>query len=236
MKYTRFRDGKLNIKSIIPAQRYWPQDDRVLHIEKRTDHCTVLGPGIRSVLWVKGCPFRCPGCVSPELWPFEGGTTEIIEELSQELISLPNIEGVTFSGGEPMMQAKALCSLIDKIRSQKDLSFVCFTGLTWEQILAEGTSAQKALLKRLDMLIDGPYLEDKHTDLKWRGSDNQRIHMLTSRYLHLQPTLFERGNWLEFEFDNDGQFHWMGIPPRGFRPIFLEQLKILGIKTFKERA
>ena len=191
---------------------------------------------MRSVIWVRGCPFRCPGCVSPELWPFEGGATQNVADLSEELISLPNIEGVTFSGGEPMMQAKALCSLIDQVQSQRKLSFVCFTGFTWEQIVAEGTSAQKALLERLDILIDGPYLEDRHTDLKWRGSDNQRIHILTDRYLYLLPTLTERGNWVEFEFNNDGRFHWMGIPPRGFRKIVLEQLKSLGIETLRERA
>ncbi len=218
------------------AQPYWCEDDRVLHIEKRTNLCTVLGPGLRSVIWVKGCPFRCPGCVSPELWPFEGGAIELVEDLSKELISLPNIEGVTFSGGEPMMQAKALCSLIDQIQSHRELSFVCFTGFTLEQIITEGTSEQKALLKRLDMLIDGPYLEDRQTDLKWRGSDNQRIHMITDRYLYLLPTLSERGNWVEFEFNTDGRFHWMGIPPRGFRKVVLEQLKRLGIETVKERS
>jgi anaerobic ribonucleoside-triphosphate reductase activating protein len=188
------------------------------------------------VIWVQGCPFRCPGCVSPELRPFSGGTAESVEDLSREIIALPYIEGVTFSGGEPMMQALALGALIDRIRSKRVLSFVCFTGFTLEKIITKGTSAQKALLERLDMLIDGPYLQARHTDLKWRGSDNQRIHFLTDRYLDLQSTLSERGNLIELEFTNDGQFHWMGIPPLGFRKSFLEQLQILGIEPLKERA
>jgi len=215
------------------TQTCWPEDDKVLHIEKRTDLCTVLGPGRRSVLWVKGCPFRCPGCVSPELWPFEGGTTESVKDLSRELIALPYIKGVTFSGGEPMMQALALCALIDRIKSQRELSFVCYTGFTLEEIITEGTSAQKALLERLDMLIDGPYLQARHTNLKWRGSDNQCIHFLTDRYLNLKSTLSERGNWVEFEFTDDGRFHWMGIPPLGFRRSFLKELQILGVGPLK---
>jgi anaerobic ribonucleoside-triphosphate reductase activating protein len=228
---TRVNFKGLNITEIMNGKLHWSEDNNVLHIEKRTNLCTVLGPGLRSVIWVRGCPFRCPGCVSPELWPFEGGVTETIEDLSKELISLPNIEGVTFSGGEPMMQAKALCSLIDKMHSQRELSFVCFTGFYLEQIITEGTVAQKQLLERLDLLIDGPYLEERHSDLKWLGSDNQRIHFLTDRYLHIKPTLSERGNWVEFEFNNDGRFHWMGIPPRGFRKVLLEQFKRLGIET-----
>lgn len=128
-----------------------------------------------------------------------------------------------------MIQALALCALIDRIRSQRELSFVCFTGFTLEKIIKEGTFAQKALLNRLDMLIDGPYLQARHTDLKWRGSDNQRIHFLTDRYLNLQSIQSERGNRIEFEFTTDGRFHWMGIPPLGFRKSFLERLRALGI-------
>lgn len=208
----------------------WPERRDVLHLAQRTNRCTVLGPGVRAVLWVQGCPFRCPGCVAPETLPFQGGTAEPVVALAEELAGLPDIEGVTFSGGEPMSQAGALAALVDAVRARRDLSFFCFTGFSLDHLRGEGTEAQRALLQRLDVLVDGPYLRERHTDLRWRGSDNQGVHFLTDRYRHLAPAVRERGSWIEFEMLPDGGVRWMGIPPAGFRGAFERAMAREGVE------
>jgi len=182
--------------------------------------CTVLGPGTRAVVWVQGCPFRCGGCVVPESHAFTGGTEIRVEELAERILAIPDIEGVTFSGGEPFSQATALVTLAERLRDA-GLSVMSYTGHTLESLAAHGTPVQHDLLRRLDILVDGPYVASRHTDKRWRGSDNQRVIFLTPRYVEWANRLDDRGTWLEFEVEADG-VAWMGIPPPGFRAA-LEQ-------------
>jgi anaerobic ribonucleoside-triphosphate reductase activating protein len=78
------------------------------------------------------------------------------------------------------------------------------------------------------VLIDGPFVQERHTDLRWRGSDNQRVWFLSPRYQNLAAMAEERGTWIEFEVD-DGTLRWMGIPPPGFREALPRALERLGI-------
>jgi anaerobic ribonucleoside-triphosphate reductase activating protein len=204
-------------------------EDAVLHLSSRADRCTVLGPGVRAVLWVQGCPFRCPGCVAPHTLPFEGGTRVSVAELADELAVLPEIDGITFSGGEPMAQAGALARLIDLLKPRRDYSYLCYTGFTRTYLEKLGTADQHALLERLDILIDGPFLQDLQADLRWRGSENQIVHFLTPRHLDQAERVNDRGTWIEFDFRPDG-LQWMGIPPKGFRDRVPAALLALGIE------
>lgn len=212
----------------------WPDAVDVLHLARRSNRCTVLGPGVRAVLWVQGCPLRCPGCVAPETLPFAGGEVAQVSRLAEELAALQGIEGLTFSGGEPMAQAAPLTELVDQVRACRDLSIVCYSGFPLEYLRSNGTLPQHELLKRLDILIDGPYLRRRHTTLRWRGSDNQQVHFLSPRYRHLAPMAQERGAWIEFEFDAQETLHWMGIPPLGFRAAFEQQLDRIGVLMHAE--
>jgi len=214
---------------VVKIGKPWPENHHVLHLARRANCCTVLGPGRRAVLWVQGCPFRCPGCVAPEAQPFRGGQDVDVASLADELSGLPDIEGVTFSGGEPLAQAAAFINLIDLIRFKRDLTFMSYTGYTLEHLHRQGTPAQKALLRRLDILVDGPYIASRHTNLRWRGSDNQRVHLLTPRYRHLEQQLQDRGNWLEFTTDSEGGLFWMGIPSKGFREAFERKMQEFGV-------
>lgn len=194
----------------------WVDDPTVLHLARMTARCRVLGPGTRAVIWVQGCPFRCRGCVASEWLPFMGGDLVQVEDLANAINALADIDGVTFSGGEPFAQSAALASLIDMVRSQRDLSIMSYSGYTLEQ-LTGGSTAQRGLLERLDILIDGPYIEGRRTDLRWRGSENQRVHFLTDRHVDQASAVTERGTWLEFEALPGGEVGWMGIPPAGLR-------------------
>lgn len=216
-------------------ERYtWPDATGVVHLARRSNRCTVLGPGVRAVLWVQGCPLRCPGCVAPETLPFAGGDVVQVSKLAEEFTGLQGIEGLTFSGGEPMAQAAALTELVDQVRACRDLSIVCYSGFPLEYLRSNGTPPQHELLKRLDILIDGPYLRRRHTTLRWRGSENQQVHFLSPRYRHLAPVVQERGSWIEFEFDAQDTLHWMGIPPLGFRAAFEQQLDRIGVLMHAE--
>ncbi|MFZ1935257.1 MAG: 4Fe-4S single cluster domain-containing protein [Thermoguttaceae bacterium] len=216
-------------KDVSKTAKVWPENRNVLHLARRTNRCTVLGPGLRAVLWLQGCPFRCPGCVEPETQPFRGGQELDVASLADEIIRLPRIEGVTFSGGEPLAQAAALLNLVVSIEEKRDLSFMCYTGYTMEYLLQQGSPAQKALINRLDILIDGPYIAARHTDLRWRGSDNQKVHLLTRRYQHLEQQLQHRGHWLECACDSEGGLLVMGIPPKNFREMFECKMKAFGL-------
>src|ERR1035441_4932155 len=91
--------------------------------------CTrALGPGLRSVVWVQGCPFRCPGCIAPDWIPDRPARHISPGELAAELLADPDIGGLTFTGGEPMIQADGLAQVIRSARRERDLTLICFTG------------------------------------------------------------------------------------------------------------
>lgn len=135
----------------------------------------VDGPGIRYSLFVQGCPHHCEGCHNPHTHSFSGGKEKTTDEILEEVLENPLISGVTFSGGEPMCQAKALAELAEKLKS-KNKNIVCYTGYTFEELLQENNSDRMNLLKKCKYLIDGKFiLAEKSMMLKFRGSKNQRI-------------------------------------------------------------
>ncbi|MER6348628.1 4Fe-4S single cluster domain-containing protein [Streptomyces sp. NPDC001595] len=200
----------------------------LVSVARRLDRCTVLGPGTRAVVWVQGCPLRCRGCVAAETLPFEGGTTHSVTELADWLCALPGIDGVTLSGGEPFSQAAALAALLDAVRERRPgFSAMAYSGFRYEALLRGGPD-RRALLRRLDLLVDGPYIAARHGDLRWRGSANQRIVALTDRHPELadQP---DTGAGVELSVEGDGSLSWAGVPPTpGFREGLEEQLAARG--------
>lgn len=104
----------------------------------------VLGFFSRAVIWVQGCKFACPNCIVPESWDLEeGGESISLQFLADWILTQKGIEGVTFSGGEPMLQAEELSNLIDIIKLKKDLGVVCYTGYTLENLVRYGSQYQK---------------------------------------------------------------------------------------------
>ena len=64
---------------------------------------TALGPGRRFVIWLQGCKRRCYGCASPEFQPLDGGTRISVDQLLDKIVESTDIDGLTVSGGEPML-------------------------------------------------------------------------------------------------------------------------------------
>ncbi|WP_394617032.1 4Fe-4S single cluster domain-containing protein [Lentzea sp. JNUCC 0626] len=140
-----------------------------------------LGPGFRSVVWVQGCPFRCKGCVAPEWIPDVPARLVGVEELAAELLADERVDGLTFSGGEPMAQAEGLAALAKIARRERDLSIVCFTGFTLNRLRDSGVPGTVELLSEVDVLIDGRYVRERDDGRGLRGSANQIVHHLTGR-------------------------------------------------------
>jgi anaerobic ribonucleoside-triphosphate reductase activating protein len=204
----------------------------MLRIHRRQAPITVLGPGKRAVVWVQGCSLGCRGCIIPESWGGSAGTSMPVEDLA-EWILCQAVDGLTVSGGEPMEQSSALVQLIDAVRRSADLGVVCYTGFTLEALLREGCPDRFELLRRVDLLIDGPYIQRLHAPLLWRGSSNQRLLPLTERYLKFLPQFGgsrDAAAGLELFWNTDGSFSFAGVPPEaGFRKQFENLIRERGI-------
>ena len=144
-----------------------------LRIAGVIEESIVDGPGIRFVLFLQGCRLHCPGCQNPQTWDFEGGTLVPASEVLERIKSNPLAKGVTFSGGEPFEQAEHLLPLAEELKAQ-GYHLMAFSGYTLEQLIQKPECL--ALLEKLDLLVDGPYVEAKKSlELRFRGSSNQRI-------------------------------------------------------------
>lgn len=164
-----------------------------LNVAERVACTEAEGPGYRYALWVQGCPLRCPGCCNPHMLEEVDASWIDVDILALEICSTPNIEGVTFIGGEPFAQAEALGALAEKVRAQ-GLSVMVFSGFTYEQLLK--SSKYQRLLTQTDLLVDGPYIKSKHIEnRRWIGSSNQQIRFLTDRYAYLRdrPSGWDEG-------------------------------------------
>lgn len=133
------------------------------------------GDGIRVVLWVSGCEHHCKNCQNQITWDKEGGLpfdSKAEEELF-EALNKPFIEGITFSGGDPLMPYNR-DETIRLIKKTKELypnkTIWLYTGYTFEEIKdVKG-------LEAVDVIAEGPFIEElKDNNIPWVGSKNQRV-------------------------------------------------------------
>jgi anaerobic ribonucleoside-triphosphate reductase activating protein len=197
------------------VSRHWGSSERSsLRVARLIDHTRVLGPGTRAVVVVQGCHLRCRGCIAAATHPLDGGEEIRIEDLGAHLLALDDIDGVTLTGGEPFLQAPALSRLLDDLRGKRpEISAMSFSGYRVEWLRTKGSPAQRRLLDRLDVLVDGPYVRRLHADLRWRGSTNQRIHALSPRHRAEIEGTGDCGAGVEFTIDEELGLEWVGVPP-----------------------
>lgn len=139
------------------------------------------GPGTRFVVWMQGCTLGCAGCFNPTTHDATGGRDVSVAELADQLRAAraSGVEGLSLSGGEPLQQAPAAAALLAEARAL-GMSTLAFSGYTIEEIreLPSGPD----VLAELDVLIDGRYVAGDRLATGLRGSANQRIQLLTTRY------------------------------------------------------
>ena len=177
-----------------------------LNLARTLPRSEANGPGERFVVWVQGCPLRCRGCWNPDTWSFARREVREASELVEQIVGTRGIQGVTFTGGEPFSQARALAEVARRVRAE-GLSVFVFTGYELEELTAP---AQLALLELTDVLVAGRYVEAQRVEgLPWRGSRNQRVHFLSGRYGERDMA---KAPELEVHIDAEGRLLITGFP------------------------
>ena len=185
------------------------------------------GPGLRAVVFFQGCSLGCPGCFNPATHVFHG-TPMAPEKVAEALINAhrgPALDGVTFSGGEPMQQADSLLALMRSLRNQTpSLSFGMFSGYS-ERELDKGIysvwgadlDAQKkhdvweAIRTDLDFAVLGRFNALVRSTAPLRSSRNQVLRLFSSRYT--EADFSEQVT--EIHIDETGRAEVTGFPVLG---------------------
>lgn len=176
---------------------------RVHAIEPRS---RANGPGTRTVVWVQGCTLGCTGCFNPTTWPAAGGQEMEVESIARQVLAAA-ADGVTVSGGEPFEQPEALLALVTALAGT---SIIVFSGFTRGEI--ERQPLGPAILARIDVLVDGRYVEKRRIARGLRGSSNQVVHLLTSRHRMADVESTPVG---EVVIGPDGEVRVSGVDPPG---------------------
>lgn len=184
-----------------------------LNIAEIVEESHILGPGKRFVIWVQGCKIRCKGCWNQEMWSMEPNKIITINDLTNKILSVKGIEGITILGGEPLHQAPQLLKLVQNIR-KNNLTTMLYTGYNRHEIIEP---AAVKLINISDIVVIGPYMEEyRSIYLKWRGSSNQEIIFNNREYeLKFRKELEE--NQIEIHITDKGEITLLGYPPDEMR-------------------
>lgn len=103
---------------------------------------TVDGPGIRFVVFLQGCPLRCRFCHNPDTWEVHKGTEYTPDQLYEEIIKYKSYMdfsrgGVTFTGGEPLLQAEFILEVVKKLKGQGISVAIDTSGFIWNDAVQE---------------------------------------------------------------------------------------------------
>ena len=190
----------------------------LLNVADTMSRSRANGPGVRAVIWVQGCTIGCPGCYNAFTHPHKSAKLMQPAEIAKWVDTISDIEGITFSGGEPFEQAAAIIATIDEIRLLCDPKFsvFAFSGFEYDSLIESEDPVVQELLKRLDILSAGPYISKlRDTNLLWRGSSNQTLQYLSKRYSSREEEKWTKESPVEeFTLDNNSM-HFTGFEGPG---------------------
>lgn len=131
----------------------------------------VDGPGIRTVFFLQGCPARCIYCHNPDSWAKEGGEEITVEQVVHTAKrGMPYYRkegGVTFSGGEPLLQGEFLIEAMDALAKEGIRSVIDTSG-TWIDEFTK-PAVEKSQLLLLDIKHSSP---DRFQEITGLNQDN----------------------------------------------------------------
>jgi anaerobic ribonucleoside-triphosphate reductase activating protein len=171
-------------------------------------HSRVNGPGMRAVVYFQGCNLGCDGCWNPATHAFVGpprGAQDVAEQVAAAH-QMQFIEGVTFSGGEPMQQARDLLDLISLLRrTQPEISIGIYSGYTERELesgrfwtrygiaLEARSRVWEDIKQYLDFAVLGRFVAARPSQFPLRTSANQILRLFSNRYReeHFSPLEFE---------------------------------------------
>ena len=185
----------------------------LLNVSSTMSRSRANGPGVRAVIWVQGCTIGCAGCYSAPTHPHSSNSLVEPSEVVEWIRSIPDIEGITISGGEPFEQAAVLVDIIGRMkRVRPELTVFIFSGHEYQTLLQSEEKSVRELIQHSDMLSTGPYIAKlRDQALLWRGSSNQELHYITQRY---HPSMEE--TWLEDSPTEEYAIHNEAIQFTGF--------------------
>ncbi|MDR2094497.1 MAG: 4Fe-4S cluster-binding domain-containing protein [Treponema sp.] len=190
--------------------------EKTLRLHFICNGITNLGPGRRYGIWVQGCNKRCEGCLAPNAQPKDGGNLVPCDDIIAEIIGSKNIDGITISGGEPVLQWKELYYIMGKVKKRNpNINVLLYTGYSWGADIEPirgyyhpdtyNTDVNEFhdFWNCLDYWIDGDYQAKRDDGKGLRGSSNQQLYGNLSYYgkkvlCHQQ----EGGVWIRLN-DND---------------------------------
>ncbi len=128
----------------------------------------VDGPGVRFVVFFQGCPLRCLFCHNPDTWDVDAGTVTDAAALAQNIISYQNYlsGGVTFSGGEPLLQPEFCEVLMDLLQQSGMHVAIDTSGVV-------SPDKVKSILTKADLLLLDIKSIDSAMCKTITGADNQ---------------------------------------------------------------
>lgn len=143
------------------------------------------GPGIRVSVFVSGCTHQCKGCFNQEAWDFTYGSEFTKNTLEKILTYLEPayIKGLSLLGGEPFEYSnqQGLLPLLREVKHRfPDKDIWCYTGYRFDEDILDqmckNQEVTREMVSYLDVIVDGKFiLEQKNINLRFRGSENQRI-------------------------------------------------------------
>ena len=194
---------------------------RISHYVHET---AVLGPGRRFAVWFQGCKKRCEGCINPQGQQLDGGQLVAVEELLAKIGRQKGLQGITISGGEPFLQYDGLKRLIEGVRRETQLDIMLYSGYSLQELQDRHGSGLAALLRQVDIFIDGEYRKEEDNGTIYRGSDNQKIDFFTERFAAFREEMYGTRN-RDIEFLADGEEVYMvGVPPKDFYPELIKKI------------
>lgn len=159
------------------------------------------GPGIRVSLFVSGCTHHCKGCFNPETWNFNYGSpfTEEVEQQIFDYLKPDYIKGLSLLGGEPFEpeNQKVLLPFLRRMKElYPDKTVWCYSGYDFEKDMLTGSlgpwEITKEMLSYIDILVDGEFvIEKKNPNLRFRGSENQRVIIVADSMEHDSVILWD---------------------------------------------
>lgn len=199
--------------------------NQIIRYANYVDSTKVLGPNDRAVLWVYGCCFDCDGCIAKG---YKSGTykTHTVDEMVKWFLSTGKTH-LTISGGEPFLQADALALFVNSIRQTIDMGVIIYSGFTLSELSEKSKSDEgvRTLLKLTDILIDGRYEKALDDERPYIGSSNQRIILLSDRYVDDIEKYYDtkEGRKIELKLDSEKTL-LIGVPSAQQRSLW-ENLK-----------
>ena len=137
------------------------------------------------------------------MWPHEPKQLISVQQLYERILATPGIEGVTYSGGEPFEQAEGL-HVLSVLLQEAGLTLMSYSGYTHQELAASKDRHICGLLATLDILVDGPFVQEQAAALLWRGSRNQQVRFFTERYREYEARVNCAELAVEFEVTEGG--------------------------------